>query len=98
MADKYTLNVAQAADEMGTGTDTVLSLIESGVLPAAKLGKGFIIRKSDVIKHIDLMIANQTHIRAEKHKLKNPSKQAKPEEVLTIPRRGRARNPIPVLP
>lgn len=81
---EYTFNVAQAAQEMGVCTKEVLGLIKEGKLPAAQMGKGFIIRKSDVFKRIDQAIALETTMRQ-----RNPQS---PE-----PKRGRKRNAIPVI-
>ena len=98
MQSSYTVNVAQAAAEMGTGVDAVLELIEAGTLPAAKLGKGYVIRKTDVVKHIDLVIAKQTSLRIDKHKAKNPIKPVMQEQEPVASKRGRQRKPIPALP
>lgn len=76
---------------MGVGTKNVLDLIDSGVLPAAQLGKGYIVKVDDVRKHIDLVIAAQTSKRRE-------AKQGKPILNDTPAKRGRKRNAIPALP
>lgn len=81
---EYTFSVAQAAQEMGVCTKEVLSLIKEGSLPAAQIGKGFIIRKADVFKRIDQAIALETAMRQ-----RNPQSQEA--------KRGRKRNAIPVL-
>lgn len=81
---EYTFNAAQAAQEMGVCTKEVLELIKEGKLPAAQIGKGFIIRKSDVFKRIDQAIALETAMR-----------QRKPEN--QEPKRGRKRNALPII-
>lgn len=80
----YTMSVKQAADQLGMGVKGVLALIESGELPAAKLGMGYILRCQDVYKHIDKKIAQQT------------SQRLNEGQVLQA-KRGRKRNSIPVL-
>ena len=44
-------------------TKEVLELIKDAKLPAAQLGKGFVIRKTDVFKRIDQAIALETAMR-----------------------------------
>jgi excisionase family DNA binding protein len=48
MADQKILTVAQVADELQVTTQTIRNWIDSGVLPAAKIGRGFRIRREDV--------------------------------------------------
>ena len=81
---EYTFNVTQAAQEMGVCTKEVLELIKDAKLPAAQLGKGFVIRKTDVFKRIDQAIALETAMRQ-----RNPQSQEG--------KRGRRRNSIPAL-
>lgn len=80
----YTMSVKQAADEMGMGTKGVLALIDSGELPAARLGAGYIIRRTDVQKLIDKKISLQTSKRIHQIQVDQTKK-------------GRKRNPLPVL-
>lgn len=91
---EYTFNVAQAAAEMGVCTKQVISLIEVGALPAGKQGKGYVLRKADVFKHIDLVITTQTHDRIRK---KSPALNQGADGNGSN-RRGRKRAPIPQLP
>ena len=69
---------------MGVCTKEVLELIKDAKLPAAQLGKGFVIRKTDVFKRIDQAIALETAMRQ-----RNPQSQE--------PKRGRKRSAIPVI-
>ena len=58
-----TLTVAQAAERMNVCTKTVLRLIDDCKLPAAKLGKGYVLLESDVMNFITQQVVAQTEAR-----------------------------------
>lgn len=55
-----TLDVNQAAEMMKVHPKTVTDLIASGAIPAAKIGRSWVMLTSDVLNHIDNMISQQT--------------------------------------
>ena len=58
-----TVNVVGAAEMMYAHPKTVFKLIGDGVLPAARIGKSFVLLRSDVLRHIENEIIKQTSIR-----------------------------------
>lgn len=55
-----TLDVDQAAEMMKIHPKTVKDLIASGAIPAAKIGRAYVMLTRDVLNHIDNMISQQT--------------------------------------
>jgi len=56
---KPTCDVKEAAELMKTHPETVKDLIGKGVIPAAKIGRAWVIKTSDVLAHIDREVARQ---------------------------------------
>lgn len=63
MDDKPTLTVDQAADWLNVHANTVYELIEDCVLPAGKQGRGYVLLKEDVARHIVKLVREQTAAR-----------------------------------
>ena len=55
-----TLTVEKAAECMGVSTKTVWGLINLGTIPAAKIGRAYIMLERDVMAYIEGQIAKQT--------------------------------------
>ncbi len=55
-----TVDVIGAADLMKVHTKTVLDLINNGVLPAARVGRAYVLMTKDVLAHIEQQIIAQT--------------------------------------
>lgn len=55
-----TLDVTGAADLMKIHPNTVLLMIEKGTLPAAKIGRAYVLLYKDVLAHIERQIVMQT--------------------------------------
>ena len=55
-----TLDVHGAAELMKVHAKTVLGMIETGVLPAAKIGRAYVMLTKDVMQHIENQIIRQT--------------------------------------
>lgn len=55
-----TLSVKEAAEMMKVHTCTVESLIHSCVLPAAKIGRAYVMLERDVLQYIEQQIVRQT--------------------------------------
>lgn len=55
-----TLDIAAAGKLMNIHPQTVLDLISNGTLPAGKIGRAYILLKSDVMSHIERIIVQQT--------------------------------------
>ena len=58
-----TLSVAEVAARMKTCTKTIYRMIDAGQLPAARIGKAFVILESDVTKYIEEQVFAQTEAR-----------------------------------
>lgn len=71
---KPTMTTTEAADAMKVHPKTVEDLIHAGILPAGKLGRAWVLKTSDVLKHIDQEIQRQTADRLRKM----PRRQAAP--------------------
>lgn len=55
-----TLDTAGAADVMKVSEETVLRLIRSGVLSAAKVGRAYVLLYDDVFAHVVREVTKQT--------------------------------------
>lgn len=55
-----TVSAKEAASMMGVHYETMLDMISAGKLPAAKIGRAFILLTSDVAAYIERQIALQT--------------------------------------
>ncbi|WP_313453272.1 helix-turn-helix domain-containing protein [Stutzerimonas nitrititolerans] len=55
-----TVDIHGAADLLKVHSKTVLDLINTGVLPAARVGRAYVLLTKDVIDHIERQIINQT--------------------------------------
>jgi excisionase family DNA binding protein len=55
-----TLTVETAAERMGVSTKTVWGLISNGTIPAAKIGRAYIMLERDVMAYIEAQIVKQT--------------------------------------
>ena len=55
-----TLSVTEAAEMMKVHTCTVESLIHSCVLPAAKIGRAYVMMERDVLSYIEQQVIQQT--------------------------------------
>jgi excisionase family DNA binding protein len=63
MTTKSTLTVPEAADLMNVHPNTVFKLIESGAIPAAKIGRAYVILTKDAMAYIEQLIVQQTNRR-----------------------------------
>lgn len=55
-----TVNVLEAADMMNIHAKTVLDLIGSGALPAAKIGRAYVMLYKNVMDYIEREVIRQT--------------------------------------
>jgi len=55
-----TVDVEQAAELMKVHPKTVKDLINSGALPAGKIGRAYVLMTKDVLNYIENMIVRQT--------------------------------------
>lgn len=55
-----TVDINGAADMMKVHPKTVLDLISGGVLPAARVGRAYVMLTKDVMDHIQQQIMHQT--------------------------------------
>lgn len=55
-----TLSVPQAAEVLKVHPKTVLDMINAGQLPAAKIGRAYVMMEKDVLDHIENQIIMQT--------------------------------------
>lgn len=60
-----TLNLPEAAELMKIHPKTLQEFIYSGSLPAAKIGRSWVMLESDVLNYIETQIAQQTAQRSE---------------------------------
>ena len=58
-----TLSVAEAAARMKSSQKTIYRLIDACQLPAARIGKSYVILESDVTKYIEEQVFAQTEAR-----------------------------------
>lgn len=68
-----TVDIHQAADLMKVHPKTVLDLIGSGAIPAAKVGRAYVMLTKDVLSHIESAIVRQTAMR-----MRRPTNSPKP--------------------
>ena len=61
-----TLNILEASDLLKVHPNTVLKMITSGEIPAAKVGRAWVMLKKDVLDYIENMIIRQTAERMRK--------------------------------
>ncbi len=55
-----TLSLYSAAKKMNIHTNTMMRLIHEGVIPAAKIGRAYVLLEKDVMAYVDAQIAKQT--------------------------------------
>lgn len=55
-----TLNVPEASDVLSVHPNTVLKLILGGDLPAAKIGRSYVMLYADVMAYIENLVIHQT--------------------------------------
>jgi len=60
MGTTSTVDIIGAADLMKVHPNTVLDLIHSGALPAARIGRAYVLLTQDVLDYIQQQIINQT--------------------------------------
>ncbi|WP_398308338.1 helix-turn-helix domain-containing protein [Zoogloea sp.] len=58
-----TLNVDEAADFLKVHTNTVLRLINDGTIPAAKIGRAYVMLKTDLMAYLEDQVIQQTAVR-----------------------------------
>ena len=75
---KPTVDTIEAAQLMAVHPKTVEDLIRDCVLPAAKIGRKWVLNTRDVLNHIDNEIANQTAARMRKPAKPNAERIAAP--------------------
>jgi excisionase family DNA binding protein len=68
-----TVNIQGAADLMKVHPKTVLDLISEGALPAAKVGRAYVLMTKDVLSHIEQQIIAQTAAR-----MRAPTRASRP--------------------
>jgi len=57
---KSTLSVPEASDMLNVHPNTVFKLIEAGALPAAKIGRAYVLLTKDVMQYLENLIIRQT--------------------------------------
>jgi excisionase family DNA binding protein len=60
MTTKSTLSIIEAADLMNVHPNTVFKLINTGLIPAAKIGRAYVILYKDAMAYIEQLIVRQT--------------------------------------
>lgn len=55
-----TVNIHEAADMMNIHAKTVLDLINAGALPAAQIGRAYVLLYRDVMNYIEKEVIRQT--------------------------------------
>lgn len=58
-----TLSVKAASELLNIHTQTTIELIASGAIRAAKIGRAYVLLRSDVMRYIEDQIARQTQLR-----------------------------------
>ena len=76
-----TVDVLGAADLLKIHPKTVLDLIATGELPAAKVGRAYVMLTRDILEHIQNAIYNQT---AERLIASGRRNQARPQRKMRI--------------
>ena len=59
-SNPHTVDITSAADMLRTHPRTVMDLIHSGTLPAAKVGRAWVMMTHDVLAYLDRQITQQT--------------------------------------
>lgn len=59
-ANPYTVDVAGAADMLKVHEETVLRMIRAGSLPAARVGRAYVLLAEDVMSYIVREVGEQT--------------------------------------
>lgn len=77
----HTLDITGAAELMKVHPQTVHSMIKSGELPAAKVGRAYVMLTKDVLAHIENAIIQQTA-----HRMRRPAKLPKPRSQVAAPK------------
>lgn len=72
-----TLDVPGAAGMLKIHPKTVLDLISAGALPAAKVGRSYVLLTSDVLRHLENQIVRQTAARLGEGKKPQPASRAR---------------------
>jgi len=67
-----TLNIHEAGALMNVHPDTVLKMIDKGVIPAGKVGRAYVMLTRDVMAHIEKIIVRQTAERMGAPKRRSP--------------------------
>lgn len=73
-----TFSVTEAADFMKVHTCTVENLIKSCVIPAAKIGRAYVMLERDVLSYIEQQVIQQT---SERMRSPKGSSQIRPTQV-----------------
>ncbi|MBB5463860.1 helix-turn-helix domain-containing protein [Paraburkholderia sp. Cpub6] len=60
MGTLVTVDINGAADMMKVHPKTILDLIRDGVLPAARIGRAYVLLSKDVLDYVQQQITNQT--------------------------------------
>lgn len=58
-----TVDITEAADILKVHPNTVQDLISKGFLPAAKIGRAYVILVRDLVAYIEAQVVHQTAIR-----------------------------------
>jgi len=78
-----TVDVQEAAAMMKVHPRTVLLLIDDGSIPAAKVGKSWVMLTKDVLGHVERSIVQQTAAR-----MRRPAKSPKARRQIAAPQVG----------
>lgn len=81
MTTPPTVDVVAAAEMMKASVTTVYKLIADGVIPAGQLGASWVMLTSDVLKHIEKEIINQTADRLRKLAANKPQVHARRKRI-----------------
>lgn len=57
---KQTLSAQETASMLCVHENTVFKLIESGTLPAAKIGRSYVLLLKDVMQYVESQVSQQT--------------------------------------
>lgn len=60
MSHSATVDINGAAELMKIHPKTVLDLINAGTIPAARVGRAYVLMTRDVLAHVEQQIINQT--------------------------------------
>lgn len=78
-----TVNIHEAAGLMKVHPDTVCDLINRGVLPAARIGRAYVLLTRDVLEYLENEIIRQTAERMVSRNIMMPARQV----IMPPPRR-----------